>query len=233
MGRYDEYRKSMIGKKFNMLTVKEYLRVEDKKSIFLLLCDCGNEKELVLANVKNGKIKSCGCFNKTQGGITKKTPQHRKLYNIYRNMLKRCYNETHVYYHNYGGRGVTVCDRWRESFENFYNDIKQVLGHPNEDDTLDRIDNNKGYYIENLKWSNVTEQNINKRSRYSETSMKNIYKRGNSYRVKISRYGMIIQSYNIKDLDRAKELRDFYVYLFSGTKEECEQLYKEQCYLKK
>lgn len=233
MGRYDEYRKSMIGKKFNKLTVMEYLRVENQKSIFLLSCDCGNKKEMSLADVKNGRVKSCGCLNNTQGGLTKKTPQHKKIYDIYNNMMKRCYNEQNIYYYNYGGRGITVSDRWKDSFENFYKDITQVLGYPKEGDTLDRIDNNRGYHIENLKWSNMTEQNVNRRNRYSETSMKNIYKRGSSYRVKISRYGITIQSHNIKDLDRAKELRDFYVYLFSGTKEECEQLYKEQCYLKK
>ena len=79
----------------------------------------------------------------------------------------------------------------------------------------------------------MTEQNYNRRSKFHDTPMKNIYKRGNKFRVKISRYGIVIQSKNIDSLDRAKLLRDYYVELFSGNEEECIKKYKEQCYLKK
>lgn len=222
-----------IGKKYNKLTVKEFHSIKNESLMFKFECECGNEKVLSLSQVKHGSIKSCGCMYRTQEGLSSKDDKHEKIYNIYQNMIKRCYDEKHVYYNNYGGRGITVCDSWKENFINFYKDIINHLGFPSNNHTIDRIDNDKGYYLENIKWSTMTEQNYNKRSKFHDTPMKNIYKRGNKFRVKISRYGIVIQSKNIDSLDRAKLLRDYYVELFSGNEEECIKKYKEQCYLKK
>lgn len=226
-------KESAIGKKYNKLTVKEFHSIKNERLMFKFKCDCGNEKVSSLSEVKNGSIKSCGCMYKTQEGLSSKDGEHRKLYTIYRNMISRCYNENDMYYSNYGGRGITVCDNWKENYINFYKDITNNLGLPREKDTIDRIDNDKGYYLENIKWSTMTEQNYNRRSKFHDTPMKNIYKRGNKFRVKISRYGIVVQSKNIDSLDRAKLLRDYYVELFSGNEEECIKKYKEQCYLKK
>lgn len=222
-----------IGEKYNKLTVRKFHSIKNENLMFNFECDCGNEKVLSLSQVKNGSIKSCGCMYKTQEGLSSKDEKHRKMYNMYNNMIKRCYNKNNIYYDNYGGRGITVCDRWRESFINFYKDVVNHLGFPDENHTIDRIDNDKGYFLENIKWSTMTEQNYNKRSKFHNTPMKNIYKRGYKFRVKISRYGMIIQSRNIGSLDRAKLLRDYYVELFSGSEEDCIKIYEEQCYLKK
>lgn len=218
----------LTGKTFGKLTVIEKVVTKWK-----CRCECGNIKDVTGGNLKSKNTKSCGCLKYSKKGLSQKDEKHRKLWHIHRDMIRRCTDKNSSRYKYYGKRGITVCDRWLEDYLNFYDDIVSTIGLPNREDTLDRIDNNRGYYIENIKWSNMTEQASNKRSQKDDMSMKNITKIGEKYRVKMSRYGLCISSYMIEDLNRAKELRDFYVYLFSGTKEECEQLYKEQCYLKK
>ncbi len=218
----------LTGKTFGKLTV-----IEKAGTKWKCRCECGNIKDVTGGNLTSKNTKSCGCLKYSKKGLSQKDEKHRKLWHIHRDMIRRCTDKNSSRYKYYGERGITVCDRWLEDYLNFYDDIVSTIGLPNKEDTLDRIDNNRGYYIENIKWSNMTEQASNKRSQKDDISMKNITKIGKKYRVKMLRYGLCISSYMIEDLNRAKELRDFYVYLFSGTKEECEQLYKEQCYLKK
>ena len=85
-------------------------------------------------------------------GMTK-TP----TYCCWQNMKYRCYNKNSKYYNFYGGRGISVCEKWKESFLNFLKDMGEK---PNKL-SLDRIDNNKGYFIENCKWSNQQEVVLN------------------------------------------------------------------------
>ncbi len=83
---------------------------------------------------------------------------YSKEYRIWSYMKSRCYNKNNIFYQNYGGRGITVCDRWKNSFENFYSDMgKCPNGH-----SIDRIDNDNGYFPENCKWSTRSEQDRNK-----------------------------------------------------------------------
>ena len=93
-------------------------------------------------------------------GLTK-TKEH----NIWCHMRRRCNNPKTHCYHRYGGRGITICDRWNNSFANFYED----MGKSPEGTSIERIDNNSGYFKENCKWATKTEQSNNRRTTHLET----------------------------------------------------------------
>lgn len=137
------------------LTLLEKLdRIEHGCRFGLFLCSCGNKKEIVIKEVNRGEIKSCGCLKKERNHGLSKHPTHRAWYS----MIRRCYWKGHEWYHRYGGRGITVCERWLESYDNFVEDMGEVP----DGLTLDRIDNNGNYCKENCKWSTWIDQRNNK-----------------------------------------------------------------------
>lgn len=128
-------------------------------------CECGAEFISQIESVKRRKTKSCGCLNtKTRVLSGKKKKTHGMTgtpeYYCWQGMKDRCYNKSSPSYDNYGARGITVCDRWINSFENFYNDIGKYYVEGLE---LDRIDVNGNYFPENCKWSTEQEQSWNQR----------------------------------------------------------------------
>ena len=146
------------GDKFGRLTAIKFVKRSKQGSQFWLFkCDCGNEKVILVNNVKRKLVKSCGCYKKEK--LTKHGMVETRTYKSWEAMKTRCLDKNAPNYKNYGGRGITVCDKWMK-FENFYTD----MGKRPEEKSLDRIENNKGYYKKNCKWSTQKEQNNNKRN---------------------------------------------------------------------
>lgn len=124
----------------------------------LFKCHCGNEFEGLPYKVKN-YYKGCGCLlgKASKHGYTK-----HPLHPLYKAMIARCFNKKNKGYMNYGGRGITVCERWlgEKGFENFLND----MGDRPEGFSLDRVDNNGNYEPENCEWRDRFDQAANKRN---------------------------------------------------------------------
>lgn len=152
----------LSGVRVGRLLVIEYSDSDDGRKAWKCLCDCGNYVEIRGANLRSGKTKSCGCFKREQmaEGIGKKHGMYGSRENkSWSTMLERCTNPNAKSYSDYGGRGITVCERWR-SFDNFFAD----MGPRPPGTTLDRKDNAKGYEPGNCRWSTSAEQQNNRRN---------------------------------------------------------------------
>lgn len=155
--------KDLTGKKFGRLLVLSMAeRIKGNVHIaWNCICDCGVIKSVFGSNLKRGLTKSCGCIHREE--LVKRNTTHNlsneSLYGTWHQMIERCYNTKNVNFHNYGGRGIVVCERWLNSVENFIND----MGIRPEGYSLDRIEVNGNYEPNNCKWSSVKEQLNNKR----------------------------------------------------------------------
>jgi len=147
------------GMRFGMLTVVSAQKKINKSGRLVeCLCDCGNKKIFDYANLS--RTKSCGCFQKEAARIKHTT--HGKTdtteWVIWHGIKQRCLCKTDKAYHKYGGRGITLCQEWIDSFEKFYED----MGPRPANMSIDRIDNNKGYSKENCRWADSITQCRNK-----------------------------------------------------------------------
>ncbi|BAU12869.1 hypothetical protein LEP3755_34020 [Leptolyngbya sp. NIES-3755] len=112
----------LVGQKFGFLEVISFIGKNHRsENIWQCLCDCGNYHKAAGYQLKRLSISSCGC-RKTVGAVTHGLSRTRE-YGIWNQMKDRCSNRNKVYYKDYGGRGIKVCDRWLDSFENFLQDM--------------------------------------------------------------------------------------------------------------
>jgi len=148
------------GDKYNFLKAVEFIKKDNcYRKYWKFKCKCGKEKIIRVDSVLKGKVKSCGCYNKERH--TKHGKYNSPIYRVWRSMKDRCLNKNHLAYGEYGGRGINICEKWIK-FEGFYED----MGDRPTNKSLDRIDNDKGYYKENCKWSTQKEQSNNKRNNH-------------------------------------------------------------------
>lgn len=155
--------RDITGLRSGYLTAMEYAGSNGRRSLWKIRCQCGKIITMPASEFIKGKQKSCGC--KTRELIGKSSRKHglsgTPIWNVWHSMKERCTNSKAQAWKNYGGRGIGVCERWLESFENFYTDMAD--GYHNGL-TLDRIDVNGDYTPENCRWVTMQEQGRNKRN---------------------------------------------------------------------
>lgn len=166
-----KYDKSYIGKRYGKLTV---IDVKDKcVRKFKCRCDCGNIYFAVPCDLENGSVKSCGCL-KTE--ISDNAISGDRLYHVWQDMKRRCYSHNDRNYHNYGGRGISICDDWKDdyiAFKSWAYSNGYDENAPFGECTIDRIDVNGNYEPDNCRWITNVEQQKNKRPS-SEWKKRNI-----------------------------------------------------------
>lgn len=164
-------RKDLVGNRYGRLIVLEFSHKDKWGNLkWNCLCDCGKEKVCDGWKISSGHTSSCGCiakesFKKIHHDFTTHGMSKSREYKSWRAMLGRCYYEKDIAYARYGGKGITVYEPWKTSFEAFFAD----LGARPEGASLDRIDPNKNYTPDNCKWSSSIVQARNQSHRYNFT----------------------------------------------------------------
>jgi hypothetical protein len=170
MGTGIKRHRDITGQRFGRLTAIRCLGpkpgLKSRCAYWEVQCDCGNVRIHRIGVLTKGVVHSCGCFRKEITGAKFTTHGHAKgrqltpEYRAWLSMRVRCYRPTYEHYADYGGRGITVCDQWVDSFVTFY---AHIGPKPSPEMSLDRIDNDGNYEPGNVRWATKAQQRRNQR----------------------------------------------------------------------
>lgn len=151
------------GSVFNKLTVIGKTKSDKNgQSYWRCVCECGKEIETRSSSLINGHTKSCGCLKSDFAASSARAIKHGRsrtpVYNIWKCIKARCNKPSHDAFERYGGRGITICERWENSFDNFLSDMGE---RPSSSHSIDRINNDIGYNKDNCRWATRIEQSRN------------------------------------------------------------------------
>ncbi len=154
--------KDHTNEKYGRLTVIKFYKRENNKTYWQCECECGNRLVIPITYLTSGDTKSCGCLRKETSARTQRKKayiKNHRLYSIWIDMKRRCYNKDRNNYIYYGAKGVKVCEEWKKDFRNFQD---WALKNGYKDNlTIDRIDYNRNYQPDNCRWVTIFEQNNN------------------------------------------------------------------------
>ena len=189
--RKNKSKLQLIDQKFGRLLVKTEAGWDKYgQSMWKCQCECGQYVIVRGSCLKSGNTQSCGCLRKERirESLTKHGMSKTATYSSWLHMLDRCINPNNDHYYNYGGRGITVSEQWRDSFIAFFQD----MGLRPNGLTIERKNNELGYYKENCCWATRTEQARNQRlNKTNKTGVAGVWwdKKTRNYQVHIGVHG--------------------------------------------